>query len=104
MLVASDSGKILLLPALPQKFSKGSIEGVLCRGQVEIKNLSWNNKKVTVSLVSKKNQKLTLVLPSKIESINITNGVGKVEKSKQLNERIISLQSGDVLTMDLDIL
>ncbi len=104
MLVASDPGKICLLPALPQKFSKGSIEGVLCRGQVEIKNLSWDNRKVTVSLVSKKNQKLTLVLPSKIESINITNGVGKVEKTRQLNERIISLQSGDMLTMDLDIL
>ena len=36
MLVASDVGKIQLLPALPAAWPAGRIEGVLCRGAIEI--------------------------------------------------------------------
>ncbi len=37
MLVASDVGKIQLLPALPAAWPAGRIEGVLCRGAIEIR-------------------------------------------------------------------
>jgi alpha-L-fucosidase 2 len=36
MLVASDLGRIQVLPALPKAWPTGKIEGVLCRGQIEI--------------------------------------------------------------------
>ncbi|MCK7482630.1 MAG: glycoside hydrolase N-terminal domain-containing protein [Candidatus Moduliflexus flocculans] len=39
MLVASDPGGLQLLPALPKAWPTGTIEGVLCRGQIEIKRL-----------------------------------------------------------------
>lgn len=73
MLVYSDDGLIKLLPALPKELSKGSIEGVLCRGQVEIEKLSWNNKSLTVRMKSLKDQNVTLVLPSAIKNIDTKN-------------------------------
>lgn len=103
MLVASDPGKISLLPALPEKLSNGSIEGILCRGQVEIKNLSWDNKIINVSMVSQIDQKLLLSLPSEIKSINVTKGNGKTENTPKTNQRIISLQKGDLVTFSIVI-
>ncbi len=44
MLVASDPGRIQLLPALPAAWPSGTIEGVLCRGAIEIKSLQWDGK------------------------------------------------------------
>ncbi len=44
MLVASDVGKIQLLPALPAAWPSGRIEGVACRGAIEIQSLQWEGK------------------------------------------------------------
>jgi len=62
MLVMSERGKIKLLPSLPKEWPSGQIEGVLCRGQVEIKKLAWEEKEVEVSLVSQKPENLILEL------------------------------------------
>ena len=48
----------------PERFGKGAIEGVLCRGGIEIKRLQWNKGTIEVSLVSKKSQKIVLEAPS----------------------------------------
>jgi alpha-L-fucosidase 2 len=103
MLVASDPGKISLLPALPAQFPKGSIEGILCRGEVEIKRLSWDPKQVTVSLVSGKDQELNLSLPSGIERINVTEGESSIKETGNENSRIISLRKGEGITLDIHI-
>ncbi len=42
MLVASEPGRMQLLPALPKAWPTGTIEGVLCRGQIEVKRLHWS--------------------------------------------------------------
>jgi hypothetical protein len=103
MLVASDPGKISLLPALPSKWSAGSIEGVLCRGQIEIKSLSWDQNSIVASIVSGKDQKISLELPSKIANISIKEGSGQaVEKGKD-NIRVISLQKDELLTIHISL-
>ncbi len=63
MLVASEPGKIKLLPALPRAWPKGSIEGVRCRGEIEITSLTWDGELVRATLVSSKAQSLILELP-----------------------------------------
>jgi hypothetical protein len=60
MLVASEPGRIDLLAALPEQWSEGAIEGVLCRGQIEIKRLEWKGGKVSAVLVSGKDQVVSI--------------------------------------------
>jgi alpha-L-fucosidase 2 len=103
MMVASDPGRISLLPALPSKWTKGTIEGVLCRGQVEVKSLSWDNKNITVSLLSAKNQKLNLVMPSDIVTISTTDADSRIEETGVDNSRNISLKEGKIITLNIDI-
>ena len=62
MLVASEPGKIRLLPALPKAWPEGAIEGVLCRGGIEIRRLHWSRDRVEVNLVSRRRQEITLEL------------------------------------------
>ena len=103
MLVASDPGEISLLPALPAKFSEGSIEGVLCRGQVEVKTLSWNRKSVKVSLISGKEQKVTLEMPADIEKISVIEGASDISDSGEGNSKMISLPEGSIVTLEIDL-
>jgi len=103
MMVASEPGKISLLPALPSKFQTGSIEGVLCRGQVEIVNLSWDKKNIKVSVKSGKEQKLVLALPSEIKSISIENGIGQIEEGENRNEKLISLMKDNIVMLNIEI-
>ena len=103
MLVASEPGKISLLPALPAKFQTGSIEGVRCRGQVEILNLSWDKKKITVRMKSGKEQKLLLALPSEIKNIVLVNGICQIGDGENKNERFVSLSEENVVTLNIEI-
>ncbi len=103
MLVASEPGRIGLLPALPDKFSKGSIQGVLCRGQIEVKNLEWDKKSVTVQLISSKDQDVALDLPSEIVSIKDDDEAGIISETGEGSSRKISLQKGKLITLKLTI-
>lgn len=102
MLVYSDPGLIKLLPALPAELANGSIEGVLCRGQIEIEKLSWDNKSIHVIMKSSKDQKITLELPSGIKSINSKDG-GDVEikTSGKDNSRIIQLPANKPVELEI---
>lgn len=60
MLVYSDPGLIKILPALPDVWQEGTIEGVLCRGQVLVDKLSWTADSAEATLISKVDQKITL--------------------------------------------
>ena len=87
MLVASDVGKIQLLPALPAAWPSGRIEGVLCRGAIEIQSLQWDGKQVAVTLSSAKSQNVILELPSEIAQLSITGGTAKVSPADRANQR-----------------
>jgi hypothetical protein len=106
MLVASEPGTISLLPALPVKFPEGFIEGILCRGQVEIKKLSWSKTGIKVSLFSKQDQKIRLVLSSDIKRISIEDGDSLIEETGETGEthdRMISLPENQLITLYIDI-
>lgn len=62
MLVASEPGRIRLLPAVPANWPDGAIEGVLCRGQIEVQRLEWNAKEIVCTLCSAKEQVVTLAV------------------------------------------
>jgi len=98
MLVYSEPGKIVLLPALPKQWPSGAIEGVLCRGQVEIKRLKWDQKQVEVSFVSKKAQNVTIKIPRGFKEVKITKGDADiVEKSEKDGKCVIAVPPGEVL-------
>ncbi len=99
MLVASDVGKIQLLPALPAAWPSGRIEGVLCQGAVEIQSLAWDGKQVTVRLNSVRSQDIILELPSEIVQLSITGGAAKVSPAERTNQRAIALPGGQPVTM-----
>ena len=75
MLVASDPGRIKLLPAVPKQWETGKIEGVLCRGQIEIKNLEWDSSGLKVSMLSKKKQTVQLEAYGKSKTVKLAAGV-----------------------------
>jgi hypothetical protein len=103
MLVASDPGKLSLLPALPLKWDKGEIEGVLCRGQVEIKSLAWDKKSIIVKLVSGKEQKLRLEMPSEVANISVVSGNSNIEDTTDNSSRLISLQKDNLVTLNIEM-
>ncbi len=74
MLVYSEPGKIDLLPALPDVWPTGEIQGVLCRGQIEIKSLKWNHGKATVTMVSGKDQTVNLNCGTNTKKVKLTAG------------------------------
>ncbi len=74
MLVASQPGRIQLLPALPAVWTTGEIRGVLCRGQIEVTCLKWDKTLVRVSLLSAKDQTLRLDTRGTRQQVTLTAG------------------------------
>jgi hypothetical protein len=102
-LVGSDPGRVKLLPALPRAWPKGTIEGVLCRGQIEITRLSWDGRKTQVSLKSAKRQTITLEMPAEIAEIDATKSRPSVEKTDKANARKVSVPAGQEITLDIEL-
>ncbi len=103
MLVASDPGKIKLLPALPSAWPSGRIEGVLCRGAVEIHSLQWDENAVLVRLTSSRSQAVVLELPGEISQLSVTEGAAKVRPSVRSNQRRLDLPSGQSVSLRMKL-
>ena len=101
MLVASDPGRIQLLPALPKALASGTIEGVLCRGQIEIKRLIWNQKNVRITLKSQIKQSIILQLPAQIDNIETVQGKASIRSGRDDNSKRISLHENEEVTLDI---
>jgi hypothetical protein len=91
MLVASDPGRLQLLPALPKAWPTGTIEGVLCRGQIEVRRLQWNPDGLEVTLRSGKAQTVLLELPAEISAITVEGKGAKVAKADSTRQRKLTL-------------
>jgi alpha-L-fucosidase 2 len=84
----SEPGLIYLLPALPPDWKKGSIEGVLLRGQVELKSLIWDGNDISLVLNSKVKQSVTLKMPYEIETCIPREKKYKVERIPEKPEQL----------------
>lgn len=101
MLVASEPGVIKLLPALPKQWPCGTIEGVLCRGQVEVKRLKWDDRQVELSLVSQVPQSMTICIPEGFKDVKIKKGdADVVEKHEKRGECVIALEPGELVEVN----
>jgi hypothetical protein len=49
-------------PALPKEWPSGTIEGVLCRGQIEIEKLSWDDEQIDVMQVIQESPLIDLLI------------------------------------------
>jgi hypothetical protein len=98
MLVASDPGLIRLFPARPSAWPSGTIEGVLCRGQIEIKRLVWDGRTIQVTLRSAKPQDISLYAPGEILTAAVRKGEAAIRSLDDARGRKLSLPAGqDVL-------
>ncbi|UCE50196.1 MAG: hypothetical protein JSW47_08535, partial [Phycisphaerales bacterium] len=103
MLVASDPGRIQLLPAIPAQWPSGTIEGVLCRGQIEIKRLHWDDGRIELTLRSGKKQSIILEAPSDIRRISVTKGKASVGKTDRHDSCRLSLPARKDVTFSIEI-
>ncbi|MGN6644314.1 MAG: glycosyl hydrolase family 95 catalytic domain-containing protein, partial [Verrucomicrobiota bacterium] len=102
MLVASAPGRIDLLPALPGAWPKGKIEGVRCRGQIEVKELAWDGTRVSVTLNSANRQMMQLNLPGGIQSVKVVRGRADVaDRETSSSPCRINLPAGKDVTLEM---
>ncbi|TVS16689.1 MAG: alpha-L-fucosidase [Planctomycetaceae bacterium] len=103
MLVASEPGTIQLLPALPSAWPSGRIEGVLCRGAIQVDSLHWEGNKVEVTLTSSQSQTVVLELPAEIVRLSVTGGTAQVDATDQSHQRTIGLPGDQPVSMVIEL-
>jgi hypothetical protein len=103
MLVASEPGRIQLLPALPAAWPSGRIEGVLCRGAIEIQCLEWDSKRIEVTLTSAESQTVVLELPTEIAQLSITDGAAKAGPADCANQQTVRFPSGESVALVIQL-
>jgi hypothetical protein len=103
MLVASDPGSLHLLPALPEAWPEGAIDGVLCRGQIEIKRLEWRPRAVRATLVSRPAQQVVLRAPSPIKNSLVREGKATLRSGGGADRRLLALPANEPVTITLDL-
>jgi hypothetical protein len=101
MLVASDPGRIILLPALPGAWPSGSIEGMLCRGGIEIKRLQWETDLIRLRLVSKKDQEFLLQAPRAIQGIDVPEGPASITPGRDEASRLVEVKRGREAALEI---
>lgn len=77
-LVYSEPGYIKLLPCLPEQWKSGSIKGLLLRGNITLQSLNWDDKRVSVTLLSSKPVSEKVELNGKVKTIKLKKDQQKV--------------------------
>jgi hypothetical protein len=103
MLVASEPGSLHLLPALPAAWPAGAIEGVLCRGQIEVKRLEWRSGGLKATLVSSRAQPVVLRAPSAIKDVRVQSGKATLRAGAGRDRRVLELPAGQAVTIALEL-
>ena len=73
MLIYSKPGEVELLPALADQLDKGSIQGVCCRNESVIDELSWdlNERRMELVITSRKDQVLNVRIRRKLQNAQV---------------------------------
>jgi len=100
MLAASDPGRIRLFPARPAAWPKGTIEGILCRGQIEIKRLAWDGKAIAATFLSAKTQDVRVSAPAEIATAAVTKGTAGIRAAGDAKSRMLSLPAGREIAVE----
>ncbi len=103
MLAESVPGRIILLPALPREWPSGTVEGILCRGQIEIKRMTWSAKEIEVTLTSGKPQQVLVETPGDIAAVAAQRGNVSVRKTDQLRSFEAILPDGEPVALKIDL-
>jgi hypothetical protein len=93
MLVDSQPGWIELLPALPAGWYEGRIEGIRCRGNIEIRSLDWSQQTVRATLRSAADQTIQLRMPGETTPRAVTLPAGRMSPSPQRPSGMMALRN-----------
>ena len=80
----------------------GKIEGVLCRGQVEIQRLTWEPGRLRVALLSGREQTIRLATPATIRRIESTSGEARIADAEDDRTRLVTLPEGRPVTLEIE--
>ncbi len=100
-LVRTEPGKVTLLPAKPQSWSQGSLQGVQGRNQLQIEELSWAAQGVTVALSSPKAQSLKVVLAPQTEQLWVNGKQLKINKAGPKPYVVLKMRPGNTLKLKM---
>lgn len=101
MLVYSEQDMIKLLPAVPKAWSKGKLEGALLRGNIQLQQLEWADKRIKVTLRSGVRRHVNLVMPAEVEQLKIN---GFTVSNNRIKDRKFLLNLPQTREVNLEII
>jgi len=103
MLLDSSPGEVRLLPALPKQWPAGTLDGALCRGQIEVESLQWQPGRIRVALRSGKEQTITLTAPARIGRINVIAGNASIKDAVDNHANRVTLPKDQTITLEIEL-
>ena len=103
MLLDSSPGEVRLLPALPKPWPVGTLDGALCRGQIEVESLQWQAGRIRVALRSGKEQTITLTAPARISKIHVVAGNTSIKDAVDNRANRVTLPKDQTITLELEL-
>jgi alpha-L-fucosidase 2 len=102
MLIYSNRDIIGVLPALPGKWQKGSVSGILCRGGAEI-GLEWDmaSSRVNVAMTAKRDKTYVLRFAAPIASIKCHSGHTITDSPLGDHFRCIEMKKGETAELEV---
>jgi alpha-L-fucosidase 2 len=100
MLVQSSRGSLDLLPALPEQWERGAIEGIACRGQVIVDSLAWDPGSARAVIRSAKTQTLMVTFPAEMRTMVVRSPVGQTMGESMASSQQLCLLAGAAVTVE----
>lgn len=103
MLLYTRPGVIELLPALPPTLTTGTVKGLLARTAARVDDLTWNTeaRTVDVTITSRVNQDVTLILRHGIRAIDAPAGVLAARPAADADRCLLHLSQGKPVSLHL---
>ncbi len=99
-MVFSNTGEIEIIPALPEDWKSGSMDGILARTRAEVEKMSWNTEKGTANVQIRSDIDQTIRLKCGMEwsdAVVSEPAKAEIEYSDYIT---LNLKQGDVVTVD----